>query len=190
MHIVNESGHAAAEAVRNCATEIATCLNGGDDPLPGQDRIVAAIKRLLERDDLREIGMARAANHAHGSWILYYDPKLMIVLGDTRKDKGDTAPHNHGSWLATAVYSGRVRCRSYTRVDDGTKSGVASLRLVGDRVLNGGDVVVSGPVPHDIHQVERLSEAYNLLVVTGGNMARVRQYYDVEQGTCVEQVVE
>ncbi len=175
--------HDAAEAVRACAKEIGDCMKGTDDPVPHKARIVAAIERLLRRDDLREIGSPRKTSHANGSWILYYDPKLMIVLGDRRNDMGDTDPHNHGAWIATSVYAGQVRYRSYARTDDRKTAGKAQLQLSEDRILNAGEVALSGAVPHDIHQVNRLSDTYNLMIVTGGYLPGTREYYDVENGT-------
>ena len=177
----------AVEAVRECAHEIIGCVSAhNDDPTVGRERIIAAIQKLLRHADLFEVGLVRKTNHGDASKILYYDPKLMMVLGDTRKDRGDTQPHNHGVWLASAVYKGQVRYREYSRADDMKTPGIANLNLVEDRVLNPGDVGLTRPPPHDIHQLSTLSDSYNVMVVTGGGFAPMRQYYDVERGTYVE----
>lgn len=177
----------AVDAVRECAQELNRYVDlSNGDPTKARAEVVACIQRLLKRPDLLNMGLRRTSNHVdEDSHILYYDPRLMILVARARAGQKDL-PHNHGVWVATSVYKeGEVKYTDYHRLDDGKKSGFAKLQRVDDRILKPGDVGVTSPPPHDVHENIMLTDNY-LLVVTGGAFSRRRQYYDVQNDTYFE----
>ena len=112
--------------------------------------------------------------------MLYFDPGLMIAMAKSHKGQTET-PHNHGAWLATAVYQGEARYIGYKRTDDGSVDQHANLRVLEDRVLGPGDVALTPLPPHDIHETISLTDNI-MMVVIGGSFAPLRQYYDVAKG--------
>ncbi len=172
------SGVDVARAVRDCAYNISQLVAANDgDPTPVRTQVVAHVKSLLDRPDLIGFGLKRPGQHAEESWILYYDPQLMIVLGRGAAGKYDP-PHNHGGWLATGVYRGAMEYRGYDRFDDLTKPNFADIRKTEERLLKAGDVALTRPPPHDIHEVKFVTDNYGL-VVLGGAFNGNREYYDV-----------
>ncbi len=169
----------ADEALRECARELSEYAqaNGGD-PSKARDLVIASIKRLLECPDLIGIGLPRVAQHLESTRILYYDTQVQMTLGRGRAGLYDP-PHNHGAWLATAVYKqGEVQYADYRRMDDQSRAGHADLKVADARILRPGDVAITPPPPHDIHENRTLAESY-MLVITGGSFAPTREYYDV-----------
>ena len=180
MQTGQESRLATAEAVRACAARLINYLaaNKGD-PIPSKSEIMAEIQRLLLLPNLFDAGIRRPSAHADAACILYFDPCLMIAMAKSHKGQDESA-HNHGAWLATAVYEGEVRYRGFERLDDGNRAGHADLRIVEDRVMRSGDVALTPPPPHDIHETASLTDNI-MMVVTAGNFAALRNYYDVKQ---------
>lgn len=166
-----------ATAVRRCAGDLIRHLDaaGGDPTIAGEE-IKASIARLMTHPDLFDVGIVRPANHGESSRIIYYDPKLVMIFGVTRVGQMDP-PHNHGTWLATAVYRGELRYEGYLRRDDGSRAGYAELDCVESRVMKPGDVALCGVPPNDIHITVPLVDTW-ALVVAGGAFNKVREYYD------------
>ncbi len=173
-----------ADAIRECAADLIRLIDaGGGDPAPMRDQIIASIKKLLLAPDLESAGLHRPANHSDDSWILYFDPKLLLVLGKGKAGL-KARPHNHGHWTAIGVYKGGpIRYRDYHRVDDRSKAGHAELRLSDDRILGPGEVGVAGLPPHDIHGVDMLGDSLTL-AISGGSLLPAREYYDVASNKC------
>jgi predicted metal-dependent enzyme (double-stranded beta helix superfamily) len=61
----------------------------------------------------------------------------------------EAAPHDHGIWCATAAVSGREKHEFYRRTDDGKEPGSASVRKVGEVLVQPGHGMVMAD--HDIH---------------------------------------
>lgn len=176
-----ESLRIVAQAVRDCASQVNQYLaRSNGDPMPFKDDIAARIKELLRHPGLFEAGQKRPSAHADAACMLYFDPGLMIAMAKSHKGQTETA-HNHGAWLATAVYDGEVQYRGYERADDGSVELHASLRVIEDRVLRSGDVALTPLPPHDIHETISLTDN-TMMVVIGGSFAPLRHYYDVNNG--------
>ena len=171
------------DALRQCAQELSELAeaNGGD-PNKARDQAIASIKRLLECPGLIGPGIPRVSQHLDSTRILYYDTKVQMTIGKGRAGLYDP-PHNHGAWLATAIYQeGEVKYADYRRMDDQSRPGHADLKVADARILRPGDVALTPPPPHDIHENATLADSY-MLVITGGTFAPVREYYDVEAKT-------
>jgi len=175
-------------ALRKCANEVSRLVarNNGN-PMGAQDEIIASIKQLLARPDLLEVGMNRPAVNADSSRILYYDPDIMFVMGYSKGNGRYDPPHNHGNWIATAVYRGEVEYTDYRRVDDLSRPGYAELEVTAHGILKAGDVGLTPPPPHDIHSNTMITENYTMVVI-GGGFAKARHYYDPEKKSYVEKI--
>ena len=170
--------HSVSEAVRVCANQIHLCLEkSSGDPVPLRSEITAQIQTLLRLPRLFEAGQKRPSAHADAACMLYFDPCLMIAMAKSHAGQHESA-HNHGAWLATAVYEGEVQYRGFERMDDGSRELHADLRIAEDRIMRPGDVALTAPPPHDIHETLSITDNI-MMVVTGGNFATLRNYYDV-----------
>ncbi len=186
----------ASENIRDALLENAHELRGycdanNGDPTKAREPVIACIQRLLRRpgliEEFKTFGLERPGTNSQTNWVLYYDPKLMYVIGFSEKGRYDS-PHNHGHWLATAVYSGEVEYTDYRRIDDGTRPGHAELKVATRTVLKAGDVALTPPPPHDIHENTMLTDNFTMIVM-GGKFSSVRQYYDLKTNTYVEKAI-
>ena len=169
----------ASDAARACASQIHEYLaKSGGDPTPYRGEIAAGIQELLRHPRLFEAGQKRPSAHADAACMLYFDPCLMIAMARSHAGQHESA-HNHGVWLATAVYEGEVQYRGFERLDDGSRELHADLRVAEDRIMRAGDVALASPPPHDIHETLSITDN-TMMVVTGGNFATLRNYYDVK----------
>ena len=166
-----------AQSVRLCGQTLRELVDRGDgDPTRVLPRFVSAIQRLLEQEELLDVGISRSGNHADTSRLLYYEPELMIVSGSAGGPWAQSA-HNHGVWVATALYAGSMKQQTFRMLEQDAE-GRARVELVEDVDMQPGDVCVCPPPPHDIHALES-SGGYGMLVVAGGGFSPLRQYYDV-----------
>lgn len=185
---MHSAGQSLSSAIRACANEVARHVNANNgNPMAAKEEIIAAIAALLKRPDLLEAGLNRPAVNADSSKILYYDPGLMFVMGYSKGEGRYDPPHNHGNWIATAVYRGEVEYKDYKRIDDLSRSGYAELEMTAQGVLKAGDVALTPGPPHDIHSNTMLTENYTMVVI-GGGFASKRLYYNPEERSYVERV--
>ncbi|HMH58353.1 MAG TPA: hypothetical protein VK537_04150 [Galbitalea sp.] len=175
-----------AEAIRSCGRELREIVDGADgDPTRALPEFVAVVQRLLDQKDLLDVGMPRHGVHVSKSRVLFYEPELIIFSG-SHHVPWTVEAHNHGAWVATALYAGTITQQSYRSVhqDDG---GVARLEVVEDMELQPGDVCVCPPPPHDIHALTS-STGSDMLVIAGGTFSDLRRYYHVDSGTYEERL--
>jgi predicted metal-dependent enzyme (double-stranded beta helix superfamily) len=98
-----------------------------------------------------------------------------------------TPIHDHNSWGVACVVSGRDRYQHFERLDDGTDPHHAQLRLLYERELAPGDVVIWTNPPHDIHRQQGVNGPAWELVLFGVNaMALPRRYFDIATGAVRE----
>jgi predicted metal-dependent enzyme (double-stranded beta helix superfamily) len=139
----------------------------------------ATFSKLLARPDLLMLGVPRQGNHIKNSQYLYYDGGLILTLDQF--PKGQTIPpHDHGTWEALAIYSGKVKHTVYERMDDGKTPGYADLKVIDDRVLGRKDVAMVMP-PAEIHSFTALSDDTYAVTVVGGHYKNDRHYYQPEE---------
>jgi hypothetical protein len=177
---------AQADAIRECGLELRALVDaGGGDPSVDISGFVASVQRLLEQPGLLEIGLDRKGVHVSGSRILYFEPELVIFSG-SQPSPWSVGAHNHGVWVATALYRGSVTQQSYRSVEQ-DDDGHARLELVEDVALQPGDVLVCPPPPHDVHSLTSTTGS-DMLVIAGGRFSDLRRYYDVAAGTYEERL--
>jgi len=174
----------STNSIRDCAGAItaAIAVHRGDAAALGK-AMDPALRRLMERDDLIDVGAPREGNNVAMSRYLYFDSELTILLYHVPKGQ-PIPPHDHGTWETVSVYRGRMRHVVYRRTDDGTKPGHAELRAIDDRVLERGDFAIVAP-PDDIHGFTALDDdTYGITVVNGAYKAE-RHYYKPDEKTYV-----
>ncbi len=179
---MNENSSRAT--IRDCAREIAAALDRhrGDRAELGR-AMDNALRRLMERDDLLELGAPREGNNVAMSRYLYFDGELSILLYQV--PKGQTIPpHDHGTWETVSVYRGSMRHIVYARIDDGTKPGFAELRAIDDRVLERNDFAIVAP-PDDIHSFTALADDTYGITVVNGAYKPDRHYYKPDEKSYV-----
>jgi predicted metal-dependent enzyme (double-stranded beta helix superfamily) len=122
------------------------------------------------------------------STILHTDGRdgLTLMLAKF-PESAPTPVHDHNSWGVACVVSGRDRYQHYERLDDGTKPEHAQLRLLYERELSPGDVVVWQSPPQDIHAQQGMGgDAWELVLFGVNAMSMPRRYFDLETGAVRE----
>lgn len=80
-------------------------------------------------------------------------PGLYLTIGLPGKE---AAPHDHGIWCVNAAISGRERHVLWRRTDDQSKPGYASVRKIGEVMVEPGNGFAMAD--HDIHSSEVLGD--------------------------------
>ena len=169
-------------SVRDCARAVLDVIEHvGNDPRRLKKAMLTPVRKLLERDDLLELGVQRQGNNVAFSRYLYFDGQMSILLFQAPKDK-PIQPHDHGVWETMFVYRGKVKHTVYARQDDGTRDGFAELRAVDDTILQPGDGTIVAP-PADIHGFVGLTDDTYAVTIVNGAYKNERLYYQPEQKT-------
>lgn len=177
--------------VRQFARDILEAFElAGADTSRRLEGIRDPMRRLTSRRDLTDVKTAsRPANHIEESRILFFDGDLWITFD--RMLKGRPAPvHDHGNdrgnhlWEAMAVWSGKLKHTVYEREDDASVPGYAKLRVVDDRILEPGDVVIVGP-PAEIHSFDALTDEVRFITVVDGHYPPERQYFKPDENKAI-----
>ena len=149
-----------------------------------QMRILAGTPGLVEERQ----GEAAMHHSEATSTILHTDGRdgLTLMLAKF-PESAPTPVHDHNSWVVACVVSGRDRYQHFERLDDGTNTEHAQLRLLYERELAPGDVVVWQSPPHDIHAQQGIGgDAWELVLFGVNAMAIPRRYFDLETGAVRE----
>ena len=87
-----------------------------------------------------------------GIHLLHEEPdhSLAVLVGAWLPGRG-APPHNHGTWAVVAGVDGPEKNIFWKRLDDGSRSGYAEIRIQGEKVFGPGDVLVM--LPDSIHSV-------------------------------------
>ena len=172
---------ALASPIRGYARDLIEVLDRHRGNMaPAYDEVMPILHRFLADPALAELGVHREGNHTPGSQWLYYDYELEVHLSTFQPDVA-VPVHNHGTWEFIAPYRGTFSYTSFTRVDDGSVEGEATLEVAQERMLVPGDAAVSGPPPEDIPTFTPVGEGVLLLGMNHGPLARRRTYFDVER---------
>lgn len=94
-----------------------------------------------------------------------------------------TPVHDHVTWGLIGTCGGKQLTHRYERIDDGSQTGKAELKLISESVLERGSVYSLLP-PNDIHRIESIDgvPSYSLHVL-GADLGRQhRNIFDVETG--------
>lgn len=118
-------------------------------------------------------------------YLLHREPDDSFALYMNALNPGnDTKPHNHTTWAVVVAVSGQELNRLYERTDDGSVEGRASLREVGQVVVEPGQGICL--LPEDIHSIHtRGTEPTRHLHLYGLALERLdgRLGFDPEAGT-------
>jgi predicted metal-dependent enzyme (double-stranded beta helix superfamily) len=122
------------------------------------------------------------------STILHSDGPHGVTLILARFPETVPTPiHDHNSWGVACVVEGHDWYQHFERLDDSTNPDKAQLRLLYERELSPGDVVIWTNPPHDIHRQQGVNGPAWELVLFGVNaMALPRRYFDIDTGAVRE----
>ena len=168
---IRDFANAVQEQIKIHGREAANILEGIKGPI---EKILAS--------DLSAIGVRREGNHIDESRYLYYDGEMSITFDHLPQGK-DIPPHDHGTWEALAIYSGRLHHTVYDRSDDGCINGYAELEIIDDRILEVGDVSMVAP-PAEIHSFTAQTEDTWSVTIVGSPYKMDRHYYDPANNSC------
>jgi predicted metal-dependent enzyme (double-stranded beta helix superfamily) len=177
--------------VRQFAHDILDGFNrAGSDTAKRLREIEKPMQRLAARKDLVDSKYSqRSANHIEESRVLFFDGELWVTFD--RMLKGRPAPvHDHGNdrgnflWEAMVVHTGRLKHTVYEREDDRSQPGYAKLKVIDDRVLEPGDVVIVGP-PAEIHSFDAVTDEVKFITVVDGHYPPERQYFKPEENKAI-----
>ena len=173
------------DPVRQVAANFTALLRRtGNDPSNDHGAAVAALNPLRTmHEHFFDRSIVRPANNpGHQMSILYFDPSLMLqIVGAPR---GFRLPaHNHSAWNILFICEGEMQFRWYRRLDDRSIPGHAQLEVADDRILQAGDAGIVARPPHDIHELEVLSDYLWMLVATPEPEMSTREIYDPVAGT-------
>lgn len=167
--------------VRRVARDITALIAAHPDPTAARAEVEAALSPLIPADaELFEGALPMPGLDL--TRMLYFDPELVLLL--SKFDPNFALPvHNHEAWNVLMVCSGEMHFRWYRRLDDLSEPGRADLEIADDRVLTAGGCGIIGLPPHDIHQLEVLTDDTWLLTVTPQVEPEIREIYDPASGT-------
>lgn len=170
------------DLVRDVARDVAHAVRNLESPKNARGAVETALRPLVgPHEDLFSRSMQRATA-LEFSRILYFDPGLMFQL--SKFEAGFRLPvHNHEAWNALFLCAGRMQFCGYRRLDDRSEPGRARLEIHDERILGAGDVGIVAPPPHDIHELEVLTDDTWLVTVTPRPEVEVREIYDPAEGS-------
>lgn len=183
-------GHVApalevGDPVREAVELLVAALRSNDeDPTRCATDVESALAPLTGlREELFACVACRPSKiPGHQMATIYFDPSLMIqIVGAPRGFR--LPPHTHSAWNVLFVSDGEMQFTWYRRRDDRSVDGRAELEVGDDRVLHGGQAGIVAPPPHDIHELEVLSEYLWMVVVTPEPEVRDREIYSPEVST-------
>ncbi len=111
------------------------------------------------------------------------DDSLLIMSAVFLPGQG-TPVHDHAVWGMYGVLENATEDTRYERIDDQRRPGFARLRMVEQRMVQQGEVMISYPPDQDIHRVVNRTEKPTVEIhVYGADLAKLRRHvYDLETG--------
>ncbi len=89
---------------------------------------------------------------------------LHLLIGKPGKISN---PHGHGIWCINASVAGRERHTYWRRTDDGSKPGFATIKPIGEVIMERGQGFAMGD--HDIHSQEVLDDKPSVILALYGH---------------------
>ncbi|MBO9355966.1 hypothetical protein GG851_18410 [Bordetella petrii] len=173
------TGHPSS--IRTCSASMMAAIEEykhEQDIVKLRSKLVAAVRPVIDRADLFELGAVRKGNHISNSKYLYYDGDLCVTLDEFPKGKF-IPPHDHGVWEAIVLVRGSMQHTVYDRVDDRKTEGHAKLQPSEDVTMKPGDISMVMP-PDDIHSFTALEDGTFGITIVGGEYSLLRHYYSLD----------
>jgi predicted metal-dependent enzyme (double-stranded beta helix superfamily) len=152
---------------------------------PAMRRIQAVLRQLAQAPGLKDYASLRELHRSGAAaTVLASDgPEDLTLVYARFSPESPTPVHDHGTWGIAYVVEGHDRYVAWERLDDGSKSERAQLRVQYEKVLGPGDSVYWLDPPADIHSQQGQGETAWELVLFGKNaMAATRHYFDPATG--------
>jgi predicted metal-dependent enzyme (double-stranded beta helix superfamily) len=174
-------------AARRLTADIRMLYERGLDETELWRQIAAAMRHLLLDAALRQRAQAWPTtvegSGVAGNLLLYEDPQYGFVFNATvRKPNTVSNVHDHGKvWTLYGLIEGREIIYRYERVNAGTDSDIAHLKLVSRHMIGPGDIDVVAP--GDIHQEQAGAERSIAFIVRGRRPGTfLQRQYDLATG--------
>ena len=146
------------------------------------------LEQLVKDDGLRAISATWPSTEGGKNLLLYVDPDHGFAINAVVRVPGRKGrPHDHGeAWVLYGVLDGTESLERYERVDDGSKSGYAEIKLTS--VSKGSQGKVDLVAPRDIH-AEQGGDARSVAIIIrsqklGGS--NIQHGYNVAEKTVEE----
>ncbi|MGH2543490.1 MAG: hypothetical protein ACRDIB_11855, partial [Ardenticatenaceae bacterium] len=142
---------------------------------------------VFEGGDLTLQGQPSTGSSGLGGRILHVDPQKRYRLVIARFASGEPTPvHAHYRWGLECGVAGRERFTVWTRADDGSAPGKATLDLFTDHHIERGDLGYWYDAPRNIHrQWAEGGEPSCVVIMLGGDGSR-EFLFDLEDGSYKE----
>ena len=152
----------------------------------GLSEIADKMQALSRQDDLFDQGQWREptpGGNTIGSYRLHSEPDDTLILSISKFSHEHPTPvHTHNTWGVICGYRGRDRYEGFERVDDGSVTDHAELKVVVDKVLEHGDAVYWLEYPRDIHRQQAFDEpSWELLLMGRSTRGIGRLHFEPEQ---------
>jgi predicted metal-dependent enzyme (double-stranded beta helix superfamily) len=160
-----------------------------DDNGSRMQRAKPLLEKLVSDSDLKAHSAQWPSTEGRKNLLLYVDPDYHFAINAVVRVPGRTGSvHDHAdAWVLYGVLDGSERLERYERVDDGSKSGHAELRL--SSVTVGSQGKVDLVPPHAIH-AEQGGPARSVAIIVRsqklGQGTVLQHTYDPKTNTVVE----
>jgi hypothetical protein len=181
--------HNNPASLRGCAVSMLAAINEYklDTKIEKlKTALVSALKPVVQRPDLFDLGVFRKGNHINNSKYLYYDGDLCLTLDEFPKSKF-IPPHDHGVWESIYLLRGSMQHTVYDRTDDRKTDGHAKLQAAEEVTMKPGDISMVMP-PDDIHSFMALEEGTFGITIVGGEYSMRRHYFNPDDDSYVVRV--
>ncbi len=143
------------------------------------------LEQLLRQGDWLDERYRQPNPKTFAVYTLHREPDdTLLVMSAVFLPGQGTPVHDHGVWGMYGVLENATEDTRYERIDDQKQPGFAQLRIVEQRMVQQGEVMISYPPDRDIHRVVNRTERPTVEIhVYGADLARVRRHvYDLETG--------
>ncbi len=145
------------------------------------DALMGPFTRLLTSGFLRSEFVAVEPGRFLQYLVYRPEDRSYSLMAMTVAPGVETPVHDHLAWGLVGVYEGEQYERVYQRVDDGSETQHAELRLIQERRLTAGEVTTLIPPVGDIHQIRTVSLGPSVSLHLLGNDigCQMRHAFDV-----------
>jgi len=146
------------------------------------DQVVLSTATLLKEPISLGNNHLKTATEGYGRNLLSQDPIFgFVVVAMVWPPKEGTPVHDHGTWGVVGVAEGGLSVTNYSRSDDGSQPGHASLVELSTISARAGDATHVLPPDEDIHKIWNSTTEKTISIHTYGKAMDHYNVFDVEE---------